>query len=180
MAKTAKTTGAKARRQVNRLPPEQRIADIMRAAREVFTERGYSDALISENRRAGWRRRGQHLSLLHQQARSARARGGGLVRGHASARRRAIRGDARRLEPDPLHRPSSPRLDPQRAGALPPCLPGAAGLIPTIARPGCSSSTRPIRTGSSMWCAPAWLPGNFAPTPSRRWRAPCSTARSNM
>jgi len=48
MAKTAKTTGAKARRQVNRLPPEQRIADIMRAAREVFTERGYSDALISE------------------------------------------------------------------------------------------------------------------------------------
>ncbi len=36
------------RRQVNRLPPEQRIADIMRAAREVFTEKGYSDSLISD------------------------------------------------------------------------------------------------------------------------------------
>lgn len=48
MAKAANATGVKARRQVNRLPPEQRIADIMRAAREVFTERGYSEALISE------------------------------------------------------------------------------------------------------------------------------------
>lgn len=44
----AATPPARSRRQVNRLPPEQRIADIMRAAREVFTERGYSDALISE------------------------------------------------------------------------------------------------------------------------------------
>lgn len=36
------------KRQVNRLPPEQRIADIMRAAREVFTEKGYSESLISD------------------------------------------------------------------------------------------------------------------------------------
>jgi TetR/AcrR family transcriptional regulator, fatty acid metabolism regulator protein len=37
-----------ARRQVNRLPAERRIADIMLAARAVFTERGYQEALISE------------------------------------------------------------------------------------------------------------------------------------
>ncbi len=36
------------RRQVNRLPAERRIADIMLAARAVFTEKGYSDALISD------------------------------------------------------------------------------------------------------------------------------------
>ncbi len=35
-----------ARRQVNRLPAERRIADIMLAARSVFTEYGYNDALI--------------------------------------------------------------------------------------------------------------------------------------
>ena len=36
------------RRQVSRLPAERRIADIMTAARNVFTEKGYDDALISE------------------------------------------------------------------------------------------------------------------------------------
>jgi AcrR family transcriptional regulator len=36
------------RRHVNRLPPEQRIADIMQAARAVFAEKGYENALISE------------------------------------------------------------------------------------------------------------------------------------
>lgn len=36
------------KRQVNRLPAEKRTADIMRAAREVFTEKGYSDSLISD------------------------------------------------------------------------------------------------------------------------------------
>ena len=36
------------RRQVNRLPAERRIADIMVAARAVFTEKGYSEALISD------------------------------------------------------------------------------------------------------------------------------------
>lgn len=36
------------KRQVNRLPPERRIADIMRAAREVFIENGYANALIAE------------------------------------------------------------------------------------------------------------------------------------
>lgn len=36
------------KRQVNRLPPERRIADIMRAARIVFAEKGYDDALISD------------------------------------------------------------------------------------------------------------------------------------
>jgi TetR/AcrR family fatty acid metabolism transcriptional regulator len=36
------------RRQVNRLPPERRVSDIMLAAKEVFAEKGYSDALISE------------------------------------------------------------------------------------------------------------------------------------
>lgn len=36
------------RRQVNRLPPERRIADIMSAAKAVFAEKGYSDALISD------------------------------------------------------------------------------------------------------------------------------------
>lgn len=37
-----------ARRQVNRLPPERRIADIMAAAKAVFTEKGYNEALISD------------------------------------------------------------------------------------------------------------------------------------
>ena len=36
------------RRQVNRLPPERRIADILRAARDVFTENGYNEALVSD------------------------------------------------------------------------------------------------------------------------------------
>jgi TetR/AcrR family fatty acid metabolism transcriptional regulator len=36
------------RRQVNRLPAEQRISDIMVAARAVFTEKGYDNALISD------------------------------------------------------------------------------------------------------------------------------------
>ncbi len=35
-------------RRVNRLPAERRIQDIMLAARAVFTEKGYNDALISE------------------------------------------------------------------------------------------------------------------------------------
>lgn len=42
----AAVSGAK--RQVNRLPPERRIEDILTAARDVFTQRGYQDALISE------------------------------------------------------------------------------------------------------------------------------------
>lgn len=37
-----------ARRRVNRLPAEQRISDIMAAARAVFTEKGYNEALISD------------------------------------------------------------------------------------------------------------------------------------
>jgi AcrR family transcriptional regulator len=36
------------RRQVNRLPPERRVSDIMLAARIVFTEKGYNDALMSD------------------------------------------------------------------------------------------------------------------------------------
>jgi TetR/AcrR family transcriptional regulator, fatty acid metabolism regulator protein len=36
------------RRQVNRLPPERRVSDIMLAARTVFTEKGYNEALISD------------------------------------------------------------------------------------------------------------------------------------
>lgn len=36
------------RRPVNRLPPERRIADIMSAARAVFSEKGYDEALISD------------------------------------------------------------------------------------------------------------------------------------
>ncbi|MCW1838952.1 TetR/AcrR family transcriptional regulator [Prosthecomicrobium hirschii] len=36
------------KRQVNRLPPERRISDIMKAARDVFTEKGYSEALITD------------------------------------------------------------------------------------------------------------------------------------
>lgn len=39
---------AATRRRVNRLPAERRIADIMLAARAIFTEKGYSDALISD------------------------------------------------------------------------------------------------------------------------------------
>ncbi|MDX5357960.1 MAG: TetR/AcrR family transcriptional regulator [Rhodobacterales bacterium] len=38
----------KTKRTVNRLPPERRISDIMAAAREVFTEKGYSESLISD------------------------------------------------------------------------------------------------------------------------------------
>lgn len=37
-----------ARRQVNRLPPERRMADIMQAARLAFAEKGYGEALISD------------------------------------------------------------------------------------------------------------------------------------
>jgi TetR/AcrR family fatty acid metabolism transcriptional regulator len=37
-----------ARRQVNRLPPGRRVADILLAAKQVFTERGYNEALISD------------------------------------------------------------------------------------------------------------------------------------
>lgn len=36
------------RRRVSRLPAERRIADIMEAARTVFAEKGYADALISD------------------------------------------------------------------------------------------------------------------------------------
>lgn len=42
------TTQKRPRRTIRRQPAEKRTADIMRAAREVFTERGYADALISE------------------------------------------------------------------------------------------------------------------------------------
>ena len=42
MAKT------RVRRSVNRLPAERRIQDIMIAARSVFTEKGYDEALISD------------------------------------------------------------------------------------------------------------------------------------
>jgi TetR/AcrR family transcriptional regulator, fatty acid metabolism regulator protein len=37
-----------ARRQVNRLPPERRVADILLAAKLVFLDRGYNEALISD------------------------------------------------------------------------------------------------------------------------------------
>ena len=37
-----------ARRRVNRLPVERRVSDILLAARGVFTEKGYNDALISD------------------------------------------------------------------------------------------------------------------------------------
>jgi len=36
------------KRQVNRLPPERRISDIMAAAKAVFVEKGYNDALITD------------------------------------------------------------------------------------------------------------------------------------
>lgn len=36
------------RRRVNRLPVERRVSDILLAARGVFTEKGYNDALISD------------------------------------------------------------------------------------------------------------------------------------
>ena len=49
MAKSAaKRNASTPRRQVNRLPPERRISDILLAARDVFTEKGYHEALISD------------------------------------------------------------------------------------------------------------------------------------
>ena len=48
MSKGAATRNSGTRRQVNRLPPERRIEDILSAARDVFTERGYHEALISD------------------------------------------------------------------------------------------------------------------------------------
>ena len=42
------TSASGVRRQVNRLPPERRIADILQAARDVFTENGYNEALVSD------------------------------------------------------------------------------------------------------------------------------------
>ena len=41
-------TKAQPRRQVRRLPPEKRIADILAAAKAVFDEKGYNDALITD------------------------------------------------------------------------------------------------------------------------------------
>ncbi|MBY0610923.1 MAG: TetR/AcrR family transcriptional regulator [Beijerinckiaceae bacterium] len=41
-------TAIQSRRQVVRLPREQRIAEIMQAARAVFVEKGYEDALLSD------------------------------------------------------------------------------------------------------------------------------------
>ena len=50
MTKSAnrKSPATGARRQVSRLPPERRVADILVAARDVFTEKGYQEALISD------------------------------------------------------------------------------------------------------------------------------------
>jgi len=50
MAKSGenKKMAAGSRRQVNRLPPERRVADILVAARDVFTEKEYHEALISD------------------------------------------------------------------------------------------------------------------------------------
>ena len=48
MSKAATQDKPRTRRHANRLPAEKRISDIMLAARQVFTERGYDDALISE------------------------------------------------------------------------------------------------------------------------------------
>lgn len=42
------TPPKRSRRTISRMPAEKRIADIMRAAREVFSEYGYSEALISD------------------------------------------------------------------------------------------------------------------------------------
>lgn len=39
---------ASGRRQVSRLSRERRVADIMKAAREVFSEKGYDEALLSD------------------------------------------------------------------------------------------------------------------------------------
>lgn len=36
------------KRQVSRLPPERRVADILLAARSVFTDKGYNEALIAD------------------------------------------------------------------------------------------------------------------------------------
>lgn len=47
-AATRKAAAPGLKRQVNRLPPERRIEDILAAAREVFTEKGYQEALISD------------------------------------------------------------------------------------------------------------------------------------
>lgn len=47
-AANGKTAASGRRRQVNRLPPERRVADIIAAARDIFTERGYHEALISD------------------------------------------------------------------------------------------------------------------------------------
>lgn len=46
----SRTTMSKAqtRRQVRRLPPEKRIADILAAAKAIFDEKGYNDALITD------------------------------------------------------------------------------------------------------------------------------------
>ncbi|QRG07347.1 TetR/AcrR family transcriptional regulator [Xanthobacter dioxanivorans] len=48
MGKAGAPEKTRTRRHANRLPAEKRISDIMLAARQVFTERGYDDALISE------------------------------------------------------------------------------------------------------------------------------------
>lgn len=48
MVKTEKVLPKKVKRTVNRLPAEQRIGDIMNAARYVFAEHGYDDASITD------------------------------------------------------------------------------------------------------------------------------------
>lgn len=47
-AATRKSAGSRAKRQVSRLPPERRVEDILTAARDVFTEKGFQEALISD------------------------------------------------------------------------------------------------------------------------------------
>lgn len=48
MAKLEVTGQKRVRRQVNRLPATRRIEDIMAAARQVFSEKGYADASITD------------------------------------------------------------------------------------------------------------------------------------
>src|SRR5277367_3091171 len=123
LAKRKATGGA--RRQVNRLPPERRVADILLAARAVFTEKGYGDALISDiAERAGVvegslyrffaNKRDLLVKTVEHWYEDMLAHDG------------AVSGHPRHLEPHPFHGASPSQLDPTRSRAEPSRLSGAA------------------------------------------------------
>ena len=123
----------------------------MLAARAVFTEKGYNDALISDiAERAGvvegsiyrffTNKRDLLVRVVEHWYEEMLARD--------DEQFASVRGTWNKI---PLHHPSPFAVDPPRAGAEPPGVPGIAARSRITARRTCSSSTRPTRIASSTW-----------------------------